>query len=278
VTGHLLMYVLTTQTNGATDPSDTLFQINFGNPALVTDGSNQLTWTSSGYSSVVHMDNIVAATFTRESTFLPATGLNGWGKFVADSFPAIVPVQVGSGGSYNGTTDLFTRTGSLLCPGNQDFSIGIWGQLPPGAARRSIASKINCVVQPTAYWWMAVEGNGFLSFECQASAGANFRHVEGITRIDDNLKHWLVVTRSGATIRLYKDAVLEKLEVGGGTTNITDDGGDNQIANACRTLFWPNLLDDFRMQFGLAWSQDRITSMYNNMKNVKNPSTFYAVI
>lgn len=274
VTGSGIFHVLVPIVNGANASSNTQILVNFGNPALTTDGSSISTW--SGYNSVVHMNAIGPGIIcTRDSVI--SMGDTDWSN-VGGSGVTLATGQIGNCGSFTGGAELRRVSGLPAQPfvGTGQGRATFW--LKSSVSDSYILGKVNFLVcssgTTASYWFTQITSTGKFFTEFRNNGWTQIHNVTSNATINDGALHKLTVYRDGATIKLYIDGILDKTDVGANVT-MTDDGGNLELGvigfNVCGHTVLNALIDEFRQINGQVWTDDAELSEYNAQHS---PSTF----
>lgn len=237
---------------------DTTIYILYGNSSITTDQSNHTAVWDTNFNAVWHLTGTGP---TNDST----SHANNLTTSLGFAFPS----------EFNGA------------------AVGVAGS----GGNAPASSSWNIVSDMTFSWWTKTTDNRKIWFSIQNSnplfyadigpttAGGNdnvfcsyFRTntgsvavFNGVTTVDNGVWHHLVAVRSGATVLLYVDGLLDSTSSYGDTSAIDCSGAQASICN--NGIYSPTAsISEYRLS-KIARSADWIKTEFNNMNS---PTTFYS--
>src|SRR5262245_32520730 len=98
-------------------------------------------------------------------------------------------------------------------------------------------------------------------------SGGTISDITSSATINDNSWHHFAITRSGATVSIYIDGVLDTAASTSGTIDVSDTAGSLELGTIgfghC-ARYYIGLIDEFRSINTTAFSADRVRAEYNN--------------
>lgn len=184
----------------------------------------------------------------------------------------------GAGFVFDGVDDTIniplTNYSAPLAEGH-DFTVSMWWKTNgPTGTQYFLSNRIG---GKSSFYWFTVGGNVVLAM--QFWVGGVLKSAPNVTFSggDDGLWHHYAATRSGTTIKYYRDGSLA-----GTFTNSFSSGslsGNGKVLSIGSNLgsFSPGSADDFRL-YGRSWSLSFIQGLYNSGRGTSGDFDMHLII